>query len=144
LESAWGVSISTDTTFTICATRNEFSHTIAATSGQLKRAILAWVHETLFTGVAVPLFIQKLAGDKTLNTTAVNAQGVLDEGYITMASKYFLRDLTSQAVREDWLKLLFNMKPVYNNKTSQDMVLYAEMYKYGKKLKESKTAFTES
>jgi hypothetical protein len=144
LESAWTTPISTDTTFTVCATRNEFSHTIAATSGQLKRAWLAFEHETLYPGIAKPLFIQKLAGDKTTNSVAVNAQGVLDEGYITMAAKYFLRDLTDQTVREEWLKILFNLEPVIAGRTKQDMTLYTQMYRYGKRLKESKTAFSES
>ncbi len=144
LASAWPVAISTDTTFAICATRDDFSWTIPATSGSNKRAYCAWVHEKLFYGYDVPYFISKLASDKTTNITAVNAQGVLDETYITKAAKYFLRDITSLPVVEEWNKLLFNgEKPVAGRKqTQQDMTLYGEMYKRGKQLIDTAAALT--
>lgn len=146
LESAWTVAISTDTTFEIVENREDESYYIPATSGHNKRAYCSWVHEKLYEGVDVPLFIAKLAGDKTTNTVAINTQGVLDESYITYAVKYFLRDLTDADVVDDWNKLLFNMEaPVSGRKqTKQDMELYTQMYKYGKLLVESATAHSKT
>lgn len=144
LESAWGVAIDNTTTFEIVESREDESYYIPATSGHNKRAYCSWVHEKLYEGVDVPLFIAKLAGDKNTNTAAINAQGVLDESYITYAVKYFLRDLTDADVVDDWNKLLFNMEtPVSGRKqTKQDMALYTQMYKYGKLLVESANAHT--
>lgn len=142
LESAWGVAIDNTTTFEIVESREDESYYIPATSGSNKRAYCSWVHEKLYEGVDVPLFIAKLAGDKNTNTAAINAQGALDESYITYAVKYFLRDLTDADVVDDWNKLLFNMEtPVSGRKqTKQDMALYTQMYKYGKLLVESAAA----
>jgi hypothetical protein len=145
LASAWPVAIDTNTTFIICETREEFTYTVAATSGNLKRAETSWQHEKLFYGVASPLMVYKLGGDKTTASVAVNAQNVLDESYLTAAAKYFLRDLTSAVTIKNWFKLLNNNERVPDGavNTYQDTALYAEMYRYGKLLVDSKTAFGE-
>ena len=149
LDSAWTTPISTDTTFAICTIRDCFTYYIEATSGQKKRAILAWAHEKLFYGTPEPLFIHKLAGDKTTADTATNGQSVLDEGYIIAAAKYFLRDLTSQTVRQNWGKLLFGVPVPDPDNTllkqpPMDVTYYREVYAYGKLLKESATALSVS
>lgn len=145
LDSAWTVAIDTNTTFTIMAERDNFSHTIAATSGQLKRAILAWQHETLFSGIPEPLLIYKLAGDKTTADTTTNAQDVLDASYMVNACKFFGRNLADQAVRQAWSKLLFNGTVPDPTKLKQppfDQALYNTWYAYGKLMTESATALS--
>ena len=145
LASAWPVAISTDTTFAICATRDEFSHTIAATSGNLKRALTAWQHEKMFYGTPEPLIIYKLAGDKTTADTVTNAQDVLDESYIVKAAKFFGRNLADPVVLRNWNKLLFNelipstttlRQPPFNQ------ALYNDWMEKGKLLVESATALS--
>lgn len=149
LESAWTTPIANDTTFAICAGRDDFSHYVETTSGQKKRAILAWEHTKLFNGIPEPLWIHKLAGDKTTADTATNAQSVLDEGYIIPATKYFLRNLADQAVLQAWGRLLFG-EPVPNPDNTKikqppmDVALYREYYAFGKLLKESATALSVS
>lgn len=149
LESAWTTPIDNTTTYSICATREEFSYTIEATSGQIKRAWLAWEHAKFFPLTPKPLVIAKLAGDKTTADTATNAQGVLDESYITKATKYFLRDITDAAVMLEWRKLLFNTEdpdPTKTKVTNQDTEgvnsTYGQIYKRGKLLVESATALS--
>jgi len=147
LASVWPVAISTDTTYEICATREEFSYYVPATSGNKKRALCAWEHEKLFSGVPEPLFIYKLAGDKTTADSTSNAQNVLDEGYITAAAKYFLRNLADVNVVRNWNKLLFKEtvpNTAVHRQPPYDEVLYAAIYAYGKLLKESATALTVS
>ena len=145
LEEDLGSAINTDTTFSICATRDEFSHDIYKTSGQNKQALVMW--QEMFPSAQEPLFIWKLAGDKTTSTVAFNAQNELEEGYITSAAKYFLRDLTDADVLERWKKLLFGSDPILSTAkrfVTQDVLgensAYNQMYDFGKLLKESATA----
>lgn len=146
LDSAWTVGIDNTTDFTICATRDEFSWTIAATSGSNKRAYCAWVHEKLFPVTPVPYFIYKLAGDKTTADTATNAQGVLDESYITKAVKYELRALTDLTVLANWRKLIFNDRTPdaadTRILTNPDMDVYGRLYASWKLAVETAAALT--
>jgi len=145
LDTAWTVGIDNTTDFVISANREDFSYAIDATSGNNKRAYCAWVHEKLFPVTPVPYLIYKLAGDKTTADTATNAQGVLDESYITKAVKYALRDLTDGVVLANWEKLVFNGKVRDASDTrilNPDMTLYGQLYTFGKLLVESAAALT--
>lgn len=145
LESAWTTPISTDTTFDVYPSLDNYAYAISGTVGQLKRAHFCWIHAKFFPLTPVPLLVYKLAGDKTTADVATNAQNVLDESYITYAVKYFLRDLTDSAVLEKWNKVLFNREDIditRIKRTNQDMVVYKELIEYGKNLVESATAFS--
>lgn len=147
LDSVWTAAIGVDTTFIICATRNEFSHALFTTSGNKKQALVMWEDPLFFYGTYEPLIIFNLAGDKTTASTEVNAQSVLNEYYAIRACKYFLRDLTDQTVVANWKKLLCNDKTRLEYgamQTYQDVVYHTELMKYGKLLYDSKTAFSES
>lgn len=145
LESAWDTPISTDTTFAICATRGDFTYTVAATRGSNKRGITAWEHETLFPNTEPPLIVWTLSGDKTTSSTAIDAANALKEGYCVAGVKYFLRDLTDATVRRNWLRLLTDNQVLTGDEPKvyrQDVALFNEIMAYGKLLKESATAFS--
>ena len=143
LASAWPVAISTDTTFAICAGRDDFSHTIAATSGNKKRALTSWEDVNMYgTTVKPPLFIYKLAGDKTTAGTATNAQNVLDESYLVKSTKFFLRDLSDAEVMANWNLLLSDGLGGSLKAKADFTALYNDLYDKGKLLVESATALS--
>lgn len=142
LDAVWSVAIGTDTTFAICATRDEFSHTIAATSGNKKRALTSWEDVNMYGTTKPPLFIYKLAGDKTTADDVTNAQNVLDESYLVKATKYFLRDLSDAEVMANWNILLGEGFGGSQKAKADFRALYDQLYDYGKLLVESATALS--
>jgi hypothetical protein len=146
LDSAWTVAIDNTTDFTISENEEDFAYVIGATSGSNKRAYCAWVHEKLFPLTPVPFFIDKLAGDKTTSDTITNAQGVLDEIYITKAVKYELRDLTDLTVLANWRKLIFGDREPDASDTriikDPDMAIYGRLYATWKLAVETAAALT--
>lgn len=132
----WDENPDTDSKFYVYENRDSFSHEIDDTSGNKKRALIAWEHDKGFPTKNEPLIIYKLGGDKTTASSSVNTQDALDEDYIEWGVKYLMSDLTDSNVIDDWKKLIgngANVNSVLSKSFEQDVYFYMELYKYSKR-----------